>query len=164
MVFTRFIIIASTIVCPYAASAAEGTDFNDWSLQTSGEGKEKVCFAATVAKDTAGGAGPRSESVLYISAWPKDGIRSELSIKLGFAAKANAGARVTVGNSTFDLFINGAHAYVSDPTQELKLIEAMKKASALTLEATAKTGAQIKYHYSLSGIRQALQAQADQCR
>lgn len=163
MTFTRILIIASAVAWSPVLVHAEATAFNDWNFQTSGEGKDKVCFAATVAKDTGEGAGNRSDSVLYISAWPKDGIKSELSIKLGFDAKAAAGARVSVGSAKFDLFINGEHGYVSDATQELKLIEAMKKASSLTVEATSRSGGHVKDRYSLSGIRQALKAQADEC-
>ena len=86
MTFTRTLIIASVLAWSPILVRAEGTDFNDWTFQTSGQGKDKVCFAATVAKDTDDSAGSRSDSVLYISAWPKDGIKSELSIKLGFDA------------------------------------------------------------------------------
>ncbi|MEQ1577788.1 MAG: invasion associated locus B family protein [Hyphomicrobium sp.] len=151
------------VLTPLPATAAAGNTFSDWVFQTSGEGDQKVCFAATVAKQLGAGAAKRSESVLYISAWPKEGIRSEFSIKLGYPAKAIVGAKVTVGLNKYNLFIKGERAYVSDATLELKLLEAMKKGSKLTVEATAEGGGQVTDTYSLSGISQALQAQAAAC-
>jgi invasion protein IalB len=137
--------------------------FGDWVLQTSGEGGDRVCYAATVAKQLGSSAENRTESVLYISAWSKDGIKSEISVKLGYPAKAAAGAKITIGAVQFDLFIAGERAYVADATQELKLVDAMKKGSTLTVESTSATGAKVTDTYSLNGIKQALQAQATAC-
>ena len=145
-----------------AAAPVSGT-FGDWVLQTTGDGDQKACFAATVAKQLAPGAAKRTESVLYISAWPKDGIKSELSVKLGYAVKAITGARIAIGTNRYNLFIRGERAYVSDATLELKIIETMKKGSKLTVEATGEDGTQVIDTYSLSGMSQALQAQADTC-
>jgi invasion protein IalB len=145
-------------------TAAEPTNtFSDWVLETSGEGANKVCFIATTAKQLGAGPAKRSVSVLYISAWPKDGIKSEISIKLGFTAKAAAGAKVSIGKEAFKLFINDERAFVADATQELKLVEAMKKGAKLMVEATAQGGGQVIDTYSLSGLGQALQAQAAAC-
>lgn len=145
------------------AATANPTTFSDWVLETSSEGANKFCYIATTAQQLAAGPAKRSASVLYISAWPKDGIKSEISIKLGFVAKAAAGAKVSIGKEVFKLFINNEHAFVSDATQELKLVEAMKKGAKLTVEATAQGGGQVIDTYSLSGIGQALQAQAAAC-
>ena len=111
------------------------------------------------------GAGPakRDDSFVYISAWPKDGIKSEISIKLGYAAKSVSGAKVAIGKDVFSLFIKDERAFVADATQELKLVDAMKKGSKLTVEATAANGTAVTDTYSLSGITQALQAQAAAC-
>lgn len=161
-------VIVATLVSALSAALVLAQDsgagsFSDWVLQTSGDGSEKVCFAATVAKQTGPGPAKRSDSVVYISAWPKDGIKSEISIKLGYAAKSAAGVKVSVGTEQFKLFIKDDRAYVADATQELKLVEAMKKGSKLMVEATAANGTAVADTYSLSGITQALQAQAAAC-
>jgi invasion protein IalB len=145
------------------AAAPVSGPFGDWVLQTTGDGDQKACFAATVAKQLGPGAAKRTESVLYISAWPKDGIKSELSVKLGYAVKAITGARVVIGTNRYNLFIKGERAYVSDATLELKIIEAMKKGSKLSVEASGEDGTQVIDTYSLSGMSQALQAQTEAC-
>lgn len=176
MTHTRFLIctLAACLVtlqagyaaaqgAPPAVAPANADTFTDWSLHTSGEGGQKVCYAATTVKQPGAGPANRSESVVYISAWPKDGIKSEVSIKLGYPAKSAAGVKVSVGSDTFKLFIKSERAFVADATQELKLVEAMKKGSKLTVEATTDNGTVVTDSYSLSGITQALQAQAAAC-
>ena len=169
-IFCTIVVFAGSAVVQTAVAqqawlvtpGSSGT-LSDWVLQTTGEGDLKACFAATVAKELGAGAAKRTDSVLYISAWPKDGIKSELSIKLGYPVKAITGAKLTIGSNKYNLFIKGDRAYVSDATLELKIIEAMKKGSKLTVEATADGGGQVIDTYSLSGIGQALQAQAAAC-
>jgi len=145
------------------AGSSKADTFTDWSLHTSTEGGQKVCYAATTVKQPGAGAAKRGASVVYISAWPKDGIKSEISIKLGYAAKTASGASASTGKDMFKLFITSERAYVADATQELKLLEAMKKGSKLTVVATAESGTAVSDVYSLSGISQVLQALAVAC-
>ena len=156
-----FLIAASADTA--RAQAIDAGTFSDWTLHTTGEGAGKVCYAATLASDLGDGPAQRGDRILYISAWPKDGIKSEISIKLGSAAKAAAGAKVMVGKDTFSLFIKDDRAFVADATQELKLVDAMKKGSKLTVDSTAAGGTTVTDTYSLSGITQALQALAAAC-
>jgi invasion protein IalB len=160
----RRLTIALAAVTLSSAVYAEPSKFGDWSLTTSGSGPSKSCYVASEVKDAAVGVSDRSMSVLYISAWPKDGIKSEVSIKLGFAAKADVGAKATVGKDSFALFISDEHAFVADPTVELKLVDAMKKGAKLVVEATANAdGSVVKDSYSLSGLSGALAALTAAC-
>ncbi len=82
----------------------------------------------------------RAKIVLYISAWPKEGVKSEISIKMGYPVKTGSTVAVTVGSDAFDLFGKDDRAFVADPTEELKLIEAMKKGSKLTVQGSSEKG------------------------
>lgn len=146
------------------AAAAGANQFEDWVFEQRGKGVHKVCFVASPAKQLGAGPATRSDSVLYISAWPNDGIKSEISIKLGIAAKATAGAKVSIGREKFQLFIKDEHAFVADATQELKLAEAMKKAQKLKVQVIAEDGDEVIDTYSLSGLGAALEAQTKACR
>jgi len=64
----------------------------------------------------------------------------------------------------FKLFSRGDRAYVIDPTDELKLLEAMKRASSVVVTAQSEQGAASRDTYSLAGITQALQAVSGGCR
>lgn len=144
-------------------AALETGKFGNWIVhQNAGDGP-KICFAATqpTAKEPAGAN--RAKVVLYISAWPKEGVKSEVSIKLGYRAKPDSPISLTIGETAFQLFAQEDRAYVADATEELKLIDALKKGSKATVQATSSRGTQTTDTYSLQGLGQALQAVATAC-
>jgi invasion protein IalB len=157
-----FAITAAVILAGSDASA-EPQKFNDWQLITVGKSDSKNCYVATEVKEAGSGPAERSVSAVYISAWPKDGIKAEVSVKLGFAPKADVGAKATVGKDSFAMFIKDEHAFVADATQELKLVDAMKKGQKLVIEASTAAGVSVKDTYSLSGITGALAAKTAAC-
>jgi invasion protein IalB len=90
-------------------------------------------------------------------------VKTEVSIKLGYPARKGADITVTVGTSAFKLFATGDRAFVADATEELKLVEALRKGTSLTVQATSERGTQTKDTYSLQGLNQALQAMVAGC-
>lgn len=148
---------------PEQGTAVETGRFGDWIVhEAAGDGR-KICFAATLPKSKEPAGANRAKIVLYVSAWPKEGVKSEVSIKLGYRIKPESPVAVTVGADAFQLFAQDDRAYIADATEELKLIEAMKKASKLVVKATSSRGTQTTDTYSLNGLGQALQAVATAC-
>lgn len=150
-----------------AQTAAEGAletgKFGDWIVHRNAGDGPKICFAATQPRIKEPAGANRAKIVLYVSAWPKEGVKSEVSIKLGYRIKADSSVAVTIGTDSFQLFAEEDRAYVSDATEELKLIDAMKKGSKLVVQATSTKGTQTTDTYSLNGLGQALQAIASAC-
>ncbi len=145
-----------------AQTAFEVGRFGDWILSVA-QGESKICYAATQPKAKEPANANRAKVLLYISAWPKDGVKSEVSFKLGYPIKAGSEVTVLIGKDSFSLFAKEDRAFVDDPTEELKLIEAMKKGSKLLVKATSEKGTATTDTYSLSGLSQALQALATSC-
>ena len=137
--------------------------YGNWSLNATPDAANKTCFAATspTAKEPAGAN--RAPVVLYISAWPKEGVKSEISLKLGYKIKGDVPVVVTIGAATYQLFSKDDRAFVADPTQELKLLDEMKKGSKLQVQATSERGTATTDTYSLAGLSQALKALAQSC-
>ncbi|MGQ0674216.1 MAG: invasion associated locus B family protein [Hyphomicrobium sp.] len=138
--------------------------FGDWSVLVSGEGAGKTCFAASEAKSRKPDLAGRTASIFYVSAWPKDGVKAELSIALGYTPKAGSKVAVTTGKSVFKLFPAEGRAFVADTGQEGKLLDAMRKGSSLTVEATADRGTLTTDTYSLAGLGKALEALSEACK
>jgi invasion protein IalB len=159
-------MLASLLLVPGAA-AAQGANklgsFGNWSLNATPDEASKTCFAATqpTLKEPAGAN--RAPVVLYISAWPKDGVKSEISIKLGYKIKGGSDVMVTIGTASFTLFGKDDRAFVADATQELKLLDEMKKGSKLVVQATSERGTATTDTYSLAGLTQALKALSEKC-
>lgn len=158
-------MLAGAIAAPLAAAAdpaVEAGRFGAWVLSVA-QGEPKICYVATqpTAREPAGAN--RGKVLLYVSAWPKDGVKSEVSVKLGYPVKAATPVTAAIGKDQFTLFPKEERAFVENPTDELKLLEAMKKGSKLVVKATSEKGTATTDTYSLSGLSQALQALATTC-
>ena len=134
-----------------------------WTLYADTATPKAVCFIAAQPQAVEPLGANRGPIFFYISAWPKDGVKTEPSIKVGYPVKPDAEMSVTVGTDTFKLFIKGERGFVSDPTEESKLVEALKKGSNAFVKATSARGTATTDTYSLSGLGAALDKLATTC-
>lgn len=146
-----------------ASAATLVKTYRDWSLFSHEQSDKKICFAATQPKDTTPAGANREGVFFYVSAWPKDGVKSEVSVRLGYQIKQGSTVKVSVGSNSFDLFAKDDKAFVADATQELKLIDAMKAGSSMKVEATSDSGSETSDTYSLIGISAALKGLSESC-
>lgn len=164
-----FLLSAAALLwaAPVAAQSSEGAveigRYNQWVLHQNAGNGEKVCFAAAQPQKKEPAGANRSAIVFYVSAWPKDGIKSEVSIKLGYPIKPDGPVSVMVDQNEFQLFAKDDRAYVADATDELKLIEAMKAGTWVVVKATSQRGTETTDTYSLMGVTKALQEMAKAC-
>ena len=134
-----------------------------WTLYADTATPKAVCFIAAQPQAVEPLGANRGPIFFYITAWPKDGVKVEPSVKVGYPVKPDAEMSVTVGTHAFKLFIKGERGFVQDPTEELKLVEALKKGSNAFVKATSARGTATTDTYSLSGIGAALDKLAAAC-
>jgi len=150
-----------------AAAAAQTVDLvekqGNWSLYADTASPKAVCFIAAQPQAVEPLGANRGPIFFYISAWPKEGVKAEPSIKVGYPVKPDADMSVTVGTDTFKLFVKGERGFVADPNEEAKLIEALKKGTNAFVKATSARGTATTDTYSLSGISAALDKLAATC-
>jgi hypothetical protein len=161
----RHLIVAGLI--SLASSAAADTKlvgtFSSWSFYAHEEGQTRLCFAVGSPQTVEPAGARRDPAFFYISAWPRDGVRTEVSIKFGYPLRKGSEATATIGSESFKLFTADERAYVGDPFDELKLIEAMKKGSTMVVQGTSERGTTTKDTYSLSGLSKAVQSLTSNC-
>jgi len=149
------------------AAAAQSVDLVEkqgaWSLYADSASPKEVCFIAAQPQAVEPLGANRGPIFFYISAWPKDGVKTEPSVKVGYPVAADKEMSVTVGTETFKLFVKGERGFVSDPNEELKLVEALKKGSNAFVKATSARGTNTTDTYSLSGLTAALEKLAATC-
>lgn len=138
--------------------------FSSWTAFTHGEGTSLLCFAtAQPTKQEPAGA-KRSPAFIYVSSWPKDGVKAEVSVRVGYPLKGGSEVTLSVGNASFKLFVHNDRAYIADAGDELKLLDIMRKGSTMTVVGTSERGTTTTDTYSLAGISQALQAVTTNCK
>lgn len=134
-----------------------------WSIYADTGTPKQVCFAASPPQAVEPIGANRGSIFFYISAWPKDGIKAEPSVKVGYPINTEKGVTVTIGTDVFKLFSKDQHGFVADPSEELKLIDALKKGSTAIVRATSTRGTNTTDTYSLSGISKALEKLTATC-
>ena len=157
---------AAAGLLPVAASAQSTravSKFNDWTLYEHQHAETKICFLSAPPRSSLPKGAVRGPVQFFVSVWPKDGVKGEISVKLGYPVKKGFPVTVTVGKDTFRLFAAIDRAFVQDPTAELKLIEAVKKGTTVTVQATSEAGTATTDTYSLQGLTQGLQTLAVGC-
>lgn len=158
------VAFCTTVTTVSAAPTVNKSEtFSDWSLYVDDATPHQFCFVTSEPKSSEPAGASRDDPRLYISAWPKDGIKSEVSFRMGFPVKSNGDGKATVSPASFAVFGANDRAYVADAIQELKLVDAMKKGSKLEVAVTSERGTRVTDSYSLSGLGQALQKLQDTC-
>lgn len=168
---TRNLLIATAMAALSTglatAAAAQTVDLVErngaWALYADTATPKQICFVASQPQAVEPIGANRGSIYFYVSAWPKDGIKSEPSVKVGYPIDDQKDVTVTIGTDIFKLFANGERGFVADPTEELKLVDAMKKGSTAIVRATSKRGTNTTDTYSLSGITLTLQKMAAAC-
>lgn len=162
---------ALALSIPLVAASAQTNDrpqllgrYTDWAAYQHGAAADKVCFAITQARERVPTATtPAANSHILLSIWPRQGLKGELSFKLGFKVKSGSPLTAAVGTTSFRLFVAEDRAYIADATSELKLLEAMRKGARLALQGTAADGTAVSETFSLAGLTPALQAATQSC-
>lgn len=153
-------LAGAAIVMLTAGHAAAQTKvvntFKDWTLYAHSGAPADICFITSQPKEATPPGSLNDRSFFYVSAWPKDGVKAEISIKLGRTIKAGSNVSVQIGNSSYELFTKGDKAFVNDPTEELKLIDSMKRGSFMVIKAVDAGGQEITETYSLIGVTKAI--------
>lgn len=160
-----FIVLFATLPTPGLAqnTAMVMKEFGKWSLHQSRDASHNICYAVSKPVSKKPKKANRATIVFYISAWPKDGVRNQVSVKLGYPIDPKKPITIQIKADTFKLTARDERAYIYDATQELKLIEAMKKGSEMVVMATSKRGTQTIDTYSLNGVTSALKSLANRC-
>jgi hypothetical protein len=138
--------------------------YGDWGVYVSQGQKSKVCFALTQPKERLPSTLNRDPGYLFISTRPGDNVRNEFSVIVGFPMKEDADPALTIGNDTFALYARQTGAWIRNVAEEARLIEAMRKGKDLTMKSTSVRGNATTDRYSLSGIAQALDRVAQECK
>ncbi|MGE0766537.1 MAG: invasion associated locus B family protein [Hyphomicrobiaceae bacterium] len=146
------------------ADAAElMSTHTDWKAYRHGSDDQRMCFAVSEPTEASPQKARKESPHVYVTAWPKAGIKAEISVLVGVALKKGAQIEVDVDGTRFDLFPDGDRAYVSDANDELKLLDVMRRGRSMTITATSAEGQQTSDTYSLLGLTAAIQSMSSGC-
>jgi len=160
---------------PPAAAAAPAVNgvqptllgmFGDWGAYTASPGGKKICFAlAKPSKsETTPPNRPRDPAYLFVSSRPAEKVKDEVSLIIGYGFKPNTDATLELGGANYAMYTQNDGAWVKNAAEELKLVDAMRKGSDVTVRGTSARGTGTTDVFSLKGLAQALDKVGEECR
>jgi hypothetical protein len=165
-------VVALAILVASGAVAEEKPQllgsFRDWFAYQVGTGAERQCYVLSQPKQLAPAGMKRDETFFLISSWPGKKVKDEPSIVPGYSYKDGSKVQLQVGSDKFEFFTkndgSGGGAWMDDPAQERRLVDALKRGAAFTITGLPEKGAMTRDNYSLAGISAALDKVASTCK
>ena len=139
----------------------------NWSAYQATTGDGKVCYALSKPKTVAPKKAVRDPIYLLISDWPDRKVHGELEVVPGYPYKDGEPAIAEVGSQKTEFFTRNdgtsGSAWVRDPGDEARLLDAMRQGSTMTVSGVSPRGTHTKDTYSLGGIAAMLDKVHDAC-
>ena len=123
-----------------------------------------VCYAVTQPQTKEPAAAKRDQIYFLITTWPKAGIKNEPSVVIGYEFKPQSDATVEIGSDKFKFFTKADGAWLREPTDEARLIAAMRGSSEMTVKGMSKRGTLTTDTYSLKGLSVTLDKVVEGCK
>ncbi len=162
------ILLISVFLSAFVFSLTNAEDpkslgkYKNWETFVYNDNKGKICFAQTVPLERAPKNFKREPSRLFVTFRKSEKIKDEISVTSGHEYKT-ASVTAKTGKKEFSFFSQGNFAWLIDGEEEFNLIKTMKKASKLSITATARNGSQTKDLYSMMGFTKAYNAARKSC-
>ena len=156
---------------PQTAAAGGGAptllgQFGDWGAYTANSGGRTLCYAiAKPSSQATHPAGrPRDPAYVFIATRPTENVRNEVSIIVGYPFKPGFEATVDIGSAKYAMFTQNDGAWVKNPAEEARMVDAMRKGSDLVVSGESGKGTKSTDRYTLRGLGQALDRVAQECK
>jgi hypothetical protein len=140
--------------------------FGEWGAYTATAGGKKLCFAlAKPSKATTTPPNrPRDPPYMFISSRPAEKVKDEVSVVIGYGLKPNADASIDVGGSSYAMFTQNDGAWIKNPADEPRLVDALRKGTDAVVKGTSARGTSSTDTYPLRGLAQALDRVGQECQ
>lgn len=165
------ILTAAAILAAATASAQEVTNRvatdTDWQVFEGDDPKE--CWAVTAPKESVNTRDGRVVSVrrgdilLFVTYRPEKNIAGEVSFTGGYPFAEGSTVTMDVGGTTFELFTQGEYAWPATPTDDQKIVTALKRGANVVLTARSSRGTQTEDTFSLLGATSMIEEAEKRC-
>jgi hypothetical protein len=135
-----------------AAPKVLGT-YQDWQSYLLVEGNRRVCYMASAPQKKEPEAAKRGDVLVFVTHRPADKERDVVNFHVGYTLKANSDVRVAItGDKSYTLFTKGETAWTRGEAEDKALVQAMMKASTMTVVGESERGTKTTDTYSLRGF------------
>ena len=138
--------------------------FRDWSVFVREDGGDKVCFAATEAKDKSPKSVNHGDIFFLIASWESGAATNQPSLMTGYELNARPEPALRIGSDRWQMYASENEAFIEAAGEEERLIRAMRRGADMRVSAVSQRGTATNYVISLRGVSAALDRVAQECR
>ena len=140
--------------------------YGEWGAYTATAGGRKVCFALAKPSKSATTPPnrPRDPPYMFVSSRPSEKVKDEVSVLLGYGFKPNSEASIDVSGSSYPMYTLNDGAWIKNPADESRLVDALRKGSDAIVKGTSAKGTASTDTYPLRGLAQALDRLGQECQ
>jgi len=131
----------------------------DWSVFTEENPKETVN-----TRDGAPATVRRGDILLFVTFRPGSGAVGEVSFTGGYPFAPGSTVNMTIGDSSFEMFVDGEWAWPANAADDAAMLAALKAGSSAVLTARSARGTQTKDTFSLLGFTAAMEEAEARCK
>ncbi len=169
------VLLAGTMALPTATSTAfaqEGSTNRvstetDWSVFVEDDPTQCWIVSAPVEiRNVRNGQeveARRGEIRLFVSYWPGDGKRGEVSTTGGYPYADGSAVTIEIGSDSFELFTEGELAWAASPAEDGEIIAAMKRGAQAVVTGQSSRGTRTEDTFSLLGFTAAVEDAESRC-
>ena len=158
-------ILGFSLISPGFAASPPVAEYGDWRMFVSGSGQSINCYIAGEPKRSTPKAARRGDIFLIVAHRPGQGVRNEISVRIGYPFSATSEPFARVGSDEYGFFTgvqveNGADewAWLETLDDQNRLVTAMKRGNELVFKGTSARGTLTTDSYSLKGVTAAMKA------
>jgi invasion protein IalB len=137
--------------------------FGDWGAYASDTPAGKVCYAMSQPKARKTKGKNLDPAFFFITNKPRQGVRNEVSLILGFATKKGGAGTAMIGDAEYPLLTQDNKAWIKNPAEQAKFIGALRKGGRMTVTTESLRGNEVADTYSLDGFGRALERAEKEC-
>ncbi len=140
--------------------------FGDWGAYTANAGGKQICYALAkpASSATQPPNRPRDPAYIFVASRPSENVRHEISIVVGYPFKAGYEGSADIGSSKYALYTQNDGAWVKNPAEEARMVDAMRRGADLVISGESGRGTKSTDRYNLKGLSQALDRVAAECK
>jgi hypothetical protein len=139
----------------------------DWSVFV--EDDPTQCWVVSTPRETVNTRDGREVSVrrgdilMFVSFWPGQERLGEVSFTGGYPFADGSTVSIEIGDTSFELFTEGELAWAASPSDDQRIITAMKRGVDAVLTARSSRGTQTQDTFSLLGFTAAVEDAETRC-
>lgn len=162
-------IFAFAIVTLLSVSAVQAQtvrllgDFRDWSAYSARDSAGQLCFVLSKPKDVRPSPDGYTQSYLYLTHRPAEGVRYEFNFVAGYTLAPERSPQVRIGGQSFELFADAGAAWLDNTALSGDVAGSMRAGSSMTVSVVAADGTEVTETFSLSGVTAASRAIDQEC-